>query len=97
MRAALSLIYSDLGDYGISVPRSQTLGETSGFLSEQLDLDAAALTTRLDAVFYGGRRADERDIADLARLRGELRHRLRVRHGWLRAARAGYGLRPAAR
>jgi protein-glutamine gamma-glutamyltransferase len=97
LRAALSQIYADLGDYGVSVPRSQTLGETSGLLREQLDLDATSLTARLDAVLYGGRPAAERDVADLARLRGELRRRLRARHGWLRAARAGYGLRPAAR
>ena len=92
LRAALSLIYADLGDYGVGVPRSQTLGETSRLLQEQLGIDATSLTARLDAVLYGGRRADERDVADLRRLRSELRRRLRTRHGWLRAARAGYGI-----
>jgi transglutaminase-like putative cysteine protease len=97
LRAALALIYAELGDYGIDVPRSQTLEETSGLLREQLDLDAASLTARLDAVLFGGRAADERDLADLARLRADLRRRLRARKGWPSALLAGYGLRVAAR
>ena len=97
LRAALALVYAELGDYGIDVPRSQTLEETSGLLREQLDLDATSLTARLDAVLFGGRAADERDLADLARLRADLRHRLRTQKGWLSAVLAGYGLRVAAR
>ena len=97
LRAALSLVYAELGDYGIVVPRSQTLDETSGLLRERLGLDATALTARLDAVLFGGRAADERDLADLARLRADLRRRLRTQKGWLRAVLAGYGLRLAAR
>jgi transglutaminase-like putative cysteine protease len=97
LRAALALVYAELGDYGIDVPRSQTLEETSGLLREQLDLDATSLTARLDAVLFGGRAADERDLADLARLHADLRRRLRTQQGWLRAVLAGYGLRPATR
>jgi protein-glutamine gamma-glutamyltransferase len=97
LRAWLKLVYSDLRDYGLSVPPSQTLEETSRYLKESLDLDAAPLTTRLEAVLFGGRAADEHDVADIARLRLELRRRLRARHGWLSAVRARYGLRLATR
>ncbi len=97
LRAWLALVYTDLRDYGLGVPPSQTLEETSRFLKESLDLDAAPLTARLDAVLFGGRAADEHDLADIARLRLELRRRLRARHGWLSAVRARYGLRLAPR
>ena len=97
LRTSLALVYAELGDYGIDVPRSQTLQETSELIKEQLAVDATALTTRLDAVLFGGRAIDERDLADLAQLRAELRRRLRAQKGWPRAVLAGYGLRPAAR
>ena len=82
---------------GISVPRSQTLAETSRCLKERLDLDATPLTDRVEAVLFGGRPADERDIADLVRLRAELRRRLRARAGWAASLRVRYGLRVAPR
>jgi hypothetical protein len=95
LRAALALVSAELRDYGISVPRSQTLAETSRYLKERLDLDATLLTDRVEAVLFGGRPADERDIADLVRLRAELRRRLRARAGWTAGLRVRYGLRVA--
>jgi len=95
LHAALALVYTELRDWGVGVPRSQTLEETAGFLKEYLGLDATALTARLEAVLFGGRAADERDLADIARLRRDLRRRLRARQGRLRGVLASYGV-PAA-
>jgi transglutaminase-like putative cysteine protease len=97
LRAWLALVYTDLGDYGVSVPPSQTLEETSGFIKQYLDLDATLLTARAEAVLFGGRAADEQDLADVAQLHVELRRRLRARQGWLSAVRASYGVRLAPR
>ena len=97
LRASLSLVTADLRDYGLAVPRSQTLTETSRLLRERLDYDATPFTDRAEAVLFGGRAADRRDLADLARLRAELRRRLRARAGWTGAVRARYGLRAALR
>jgi protein-glutamine gamma-glutamyltransferase len=97
LRAALALVAADLRDYGLPVPRSQTLVETSRLLKERLDYDATPVTDRAEAVLFGGRPADKRDLADLARLRAELRRRLRARAGWTGAVRARYGLRTALR
>jgi transglutaminase-like putative cysteine protease len=95
LRASVALVYAELGDYGIDVPRSQTLDETARSLNERLDLDASALAERVQAVVYGGRRATEADVAALAAFRRALRRRLRERTGWRRAILALYGL-PAA-
>ena len=95
LRASLSLVAAELRDYGLPVPRSQTLIETSRLLRKRLDYDATPFTDRAEAVLFGGRPADKRDLADLARLRAELRRRLRARAGWAGAMRARYGLRAA--
>ncbi len=79
------------------MPRSQTLSETAALLRDRYGLDASPLTERIEAVLFGGRACAERDLADLARLRHELRRRLRERSGRLRALGARYGLRVAAR
>ncbi len=97
LQAALALLYGDLRDHGVSVPRSQTLSEMATLLRDRYGLDASPLTERIEAVLFGGRPCAERDLADLARLRHELRHRLRERSGRLRALGARYGLRVAAR
>ncbi len=97
LRASLALVAAELRDYGMPVPRSQTLVETSRLLRERLDYDATPVTDRAEAVLFGGRPADRRDLADLARLRAELRRRLRARAGWAGAVRARYGLRTAPR
>ena len=70
---------------------------TGGEVEDLADLAGVLRAARLDAVLFGGRAADERDLADLARLRADLRRRLRARKGWLSALLAGYGLRVAAR
>ncbi len=95
--AALGLVYGLLRDYGVGVPRSQTLDEMSGFLKEYVDLDATPLADRLQAIVFGGRPADEQDLADVARMRRELRRRLRAKRGWVSAVLAAYGLRLAPR
>ena len=92
LRASLALVYSDLKDYGVDVPRSQTLDETARFLSGYLDLDAGALVDRVQAVLFGGRAATQEDLADLAAFRRDLKRRMRARHGRMRAVLALYGL-----
>ena len=79
------------------MPPSQTLEETAKLLKEYLGLDATSLTDRAQAVLFGGRVADEQDLADMAGLRRELRRRLRARRGWVSAVLASYGLRLAPR
>ncbi len=95
LRASVALVYADLRDHGVHVPRSQTLDETAGLLKARLDLDAEALVGRVQEVLFGGRAATDMDIAAVAALRHELRRRLRARTGRLRAVLALYGL-PAA-
>ena len=95
--ASLALVYADLRDHGIEVPRSQTLDETARYLQERLNVDAGDLPARIQAVLYGGRTTTARDLADLATLRRRLRRRLREREGRVKALLALYGLRsPAA-
>jgi len=96
LQASLALVYADLRDHGVTVPRSQTLEETSRFLKQHLGLDATSLADRIQAVLFGGRSATAEDLADVATLRRELRRRLRARRGWVRGALACYGLRVAA-
>ncbi len=93
LRAALALIYVDLADHGIDVPRSQTLDETARFLKSSLDLDAGELVDRVQAVLFGGRAATQKDFADVAALRRELKRRLRARRGRLRSVLVLYGVR----
>ena len=97
LRAALALLHADLRDYGIDVPPSQTLSETAALLDDRFGLEAGPLTRRIEAVLFGGRPCDERDLADLARLRRDLRRRWRERSGRLRALGTRYGLRLAPR
>ncbi|MGD0998534.1 MAG: transglutaminase-like domain-containing protein [Thermoleophilia bacterium] len=97
LRASLALVHTELRDYGVSVPRSQTLEETAALLKEYLDLDAASLTDRVEAVLFGGHVADRQDLADVAALRRQVRRRLRARRGWVSAVLASYGLRVAPR
>jgi transglutaminase-like putative cysteine protease len=92
LRASLSLLYADLKDYGVHVPRSHTLDETAGFLKAYVDLDAGALVDRVQAVLFGGRPATEQDLADLAAFRRELRRRMRARKGRMRSVLALYGV-----
>lgn len=92
LRASLALVYAELGDYGVRLPRSLTLEETSWFLKEYLDLDATLCAGRVEAVLFGGRAVDEQDLAVVAELRIELKRRLRARRGWVRAVVAWYGL-----
>ena len=92
LRASLALVYTNLKDYGVDVPRSQTLDETARFLKGYLGLDAGALVDRVQAVLFGGRAATEQDLADVAALRRELKRRMRARKGRVRAVLALYGL-----
>jgi hypothetical protein len=94
--ATLALVYRDLEDSGVDVPRSQTIDETAQFLKAYLDLDAAALMDRVQAVLFGGRAATEEDLTDVAALRRELGRRMRARRGRLRALLALYGLSGAS-
>jgi transglutaminase-like putative cysteine protease len=93
LRASLALVYSTMRDHGIDVPWSQTLDETAEYLGERLGVDAGDLPARIQAVFFGGRPATDRDLADLASFRRRLRRRLREREGRVRALLALYGLR----
>ena len=97
LQVALALLHADLSDGGVGDPRSLTLPETAALLGDRFGLDATPLTERLDAVLFGGRPCEECDLADLARLRRDLRRRLRERAGFLRALGAQYGLRLAPR
>jgi hypothetical protein len=81
----------------VNVPRSRTLPETAQFLKDSLDLDAAPLAHRVEAVLFGGRAATEQDVADIAVFRRQLKRRLRARKGLGRALRASYGRPLAAR
>jgi protein-glutamine gamma-glutamyltransferase len=92
LRASLALVYVDLKDHGVDVPRSQTLDETARFLKGHLDLDAGALVDRVQAVLFGGRAATQEDLADVAAFRRELKRRMRARRGRVRAVLALYGL-----
>jgi len=97
LRTELALLYGDLRDNGVGVPPSQTLSETATLLRDRYGLDAHPLAERIEAVLFGGRPCAEADLAALARLRHDLRRRLRERSGRLRALGARYGLRFAAR
>ena len=92
LRAALSIVYKDLRDYGVEVPPSRTLPETVRFLREYLGLDATALAFRVEAVLFGGRPATQDDLADMSTFRRELKRSLRARRGWARTLLASYGL-----
>jgi transglutaminase-like putative cysteine protease len=96
-RASLGSVYAELRDYGVDMPRSRTLPETAQFLKDSLDLDAAPLAHRVEAVLFGGRAATEQDVADIAVFRRQLKRRLRARKGLGRALRASYGRPLAAR
>ena len=96
LRASLALVYAELRDYGVAVPRSQTLEETSRFLEQHLGLDAAALADRVQAVLFGGRAATVANLEELAAFRRELKRRLRARRGRMCTLRALYGLRGAS-
>jgi Transglutaminase-like superfamily/TgpA N-terminal domain len=92
LRASLALLYRELGDYGVEVPRSQTLEETSRLLRERLEMETAGLVDRVQAFLFGGRRPTERDLDDVTELRRDLRRKLRARVGWRRGLFALYGL-----
>ena len=92
LSASLSLLRAELEDFGAGVPSSCTLDELARRLKLTLDVDAAGVMGRVQAVLFGGRPATQRDIDDVARLRRELRRRFRVRRGWMRTVAALYGL-----
>jgi transglutaminase-like putative cysteine protease len=94
LRASLRLLYADLRDYGVVVPRAQTLEETSRFLRGDLGLDATDLVGRVQAVLFGGRRATGDDVAEVTELRRDVRRTLRARQGLVRRMLALYGLSP---
>jgi transglutaminase-like putative cysteine protease len=96
LRASLELMLEELDDYGLVVPRSQTLEETSSLIRRDVGLDATSLVARVQAVLFGARSATEKDLDDVAALRRQLRRSLRARAGWARAVLALYGLRPAS-
>ncbi len=97
LQSGLAQLRADLRDYGRPVPPSQTLTETAADIERRYGLDATALADRLEAVLYGGREVGERELADLAGLRRELRRRLRADAGRLRGLAVSYGLRLAPR
>jgi transglutaminase-like putative cysteine protease len=96
LRASLALLYADLRDFGVRVPSSQTLEETARLLGESLDVDATTVVDRVQAVLFGGRAATPEDLAQIERLRHDLRRRLRARRGWTRTLAALYGFPAAA-
>ena len=65
--------------------------------SDHLGVDAGDLPDRVQAVVFGGRRASDADLEDLAALRRRVRRRLRERSGRLAALLALYGVRPRRR
>lgn len=89
---SLGLLFAELRDYGVVVPRSATLDETAAYLRDELGVDAGPLFARVQAVFFGGRAASADDLAALAACRRELRRRMRNRKGRVRAVLALYGL-----
>ena len=96
LRASVALVFTDLKDYGVRLPASQTLDETARYLDARLGLDAGSLMTRVQAVFFGGRAATPQDLADVAVFRRELRRRMRARRGRVRAVLVLYGVPAAA-
>ena len=94
LRASVALLYADLRGRGVELPPSRTLDETASYLRERLGVDAGDLPARVQAVVFGGRRAGEADLADLADLRRRVRRRLRQRAGRPAAVLALYGVRP---
>jgi hypothetical protein len=92
LQASVALMYADLKDHGVHVPRSQTLDETARFLKGSMDLDAGPLMDRVQAVLFGGRAATEEDLAAVAAFRLQLRRRMRARRGRVRAVLALYGI-----
>jgi len=91
-RTSLALLYTDLRDYGIEVPRSQTLDETALLLKSSLGVDAGRVIARAQAVLFGGRSATEADVADLTALRRELKRKMRARAGRVKTVLVLYGL-----
>ena len=91
-RTSLALLYTDLRDYGIEVPRSQTLDETVLLLKSSLGVDAGRVIARAQAVLFGGRSATEADVADLTALRRELKRKMRARAGRVKTVLVLYGL-----
>ena len=92
LRASLALLYADIRDFGVKVPASRTLEETARQLRESLGVDATTVVDRVQAVLFGGRVATDEDVAEVARLRRQVRRRLRERRGWTRTLAALYGL-----
>ena len=92
LRAALALAYVEVEDFGLDLPRTNTLDETAAVLRARLGVDAGPLVARLQAVFFGGRAATAADVAAVAALRRELRRALRARFGRRRTLLAMYGL-----
>ena len=79
----------------MDVPASQTLDETARLLRERYGVDAEDVPGRVQAVLFGGRPAQEADIAAVRALERRLRASLRSRDGRLAAVAAAYGLRRA--
>ena len=92
LSATLALMYADLQDHGIAVPRSQTLDEMARFLNDYLDMDASAVVERIQAVLFGGRAATEGDVADIVAFHRDVKRRIRARSGRLRSVLALYGV-----
>jgi transglutaminase-like putative cysteine protease len=93
----VNLVYADLDEFGVGAPPSWTLQETGRFLGEYLGLDATTVVRRVDALVFGGRSTTPQDLSDLARLRRQVRRRLRTRAGWMKAVLVSYGLHVTAR
>ena len=92
LRTSLTMLRTELADFGAGVPSSCTLDELARRLKLSLGVDADGVMDRVQEVLFGGRSATRRDSDDVARLRREARRRLRAHCGWMTSLAALYGV-----
>jgi transglutaminase-like putative cysteine protease len=91
--ASLSLLRTDLRDFGAPVTAAQTLDEVFDGVRRHVGLEAdPGLVERTEAILFGGRSARHQDLDTAESFRRSVKGRLRRRHGWLRTALAWYGV-----
>jgi hypothetical protein len=91
--ASLRLLRTSLSTYGVKAMESRTTEEVLDIVEAHLGLRPdPSLTSRAGAVLFGGRTAEEEDVARAEAFRGQVDAALRRRHGRVRAILNLYGL-----
>ena len=93
LEASLQLLWSDLSDHGLALPRSHTLDEMLCVLRAHLGVKVEpTFADRMEAVLFGGRSAQGVELDQSEALRRQVKTHLRRRHGLLRSVIAWYGV-----